>query len=109
MTCKLIASFATILELLPDPLCLKEKMQIWINQFLSLFSTMMMDSFRHLKKKIKHVGFWDMQNYKERNTSCLPGARSYLSSTSCIVSGRGEPSVSGRNIAATPLRTGAPP
>lgn len=36
MTCKLIASFATILELLPDPLCLKEKMQIWINQFLSL-------------------------------------------------------------------------
>lgn len=61
------------------------------------------------KKKKKHVGFWDMQNYKERNTSCLPGARSYLSSTSCIVSGRGEPSVSGRNIAATPLRTGAPP
>lgn len=55
MTCKLIASFATILELLPDPLCLKEKMQIWINQFLSLFSTMMMDSFRHLKKKKKNM------------------------------------------------------
>lgn len=33
----------------------------------------------------------------------------YLSSTSCIVSGRGEPSVSGRNIAATPLRIGAAP
>lgn len=52
MTCKLIASFATILELLPDPLCLKEKMQIWINQFLSLsLLNNDDDSFRQLKKK----------------------------------------------------------